>query len=190
MTIIGLLGRSRCGKDTIARILCDLLAPTHYDCVYIAKPLKDALASVYGFNEQHLYGHLKDVKDERYDMTPRDLCRYWSRNLMEMHGPDYFCRRLFKTMYDDARPTPRWVVADVRYKHDCDAIQERGGVIWRVERTPLPLVVAGEAHIDLLPYDVLVQNNRGLDELEARVKAALQKTHETHPHLRTCKDAE
>lgn len=191
MNLIGLLGRSRSGKDTVAGILCSLLKPMPYQRVHIAGGLKKALRELYGLNDDQLFGHLKDITDDRYNKSPRDLCRFWSQNMRTMHGEDVFTRRVFEE-YDTYRAKngvlPFWIITDVRYKHDCDAIRKRGGMIWKITRTPLPIDVPGECHIEQLPHDAHIHNNADLVALREAVKQQLSLTRLTHPHLKTCLD--
>lgn len=62
--LIGMLGKARCGKDTVAQMIRG--ARPHVSCVAFAKPMKDFCKLVYDWSDDHVYGHLKDVPDERY----------------------------------------------------------------------------------------------------------------------------
>jgi energy-coupling factor transporter ATP-binding protein EcfA2 len=177
--IIGLLGRSRSGKDTVADMLCGLLKPTPFERIYIAEPLKEGMRALYDFNHLHLYGCLKDVTDPRFDMTPREVCSKWSGFVRDIHGHDFFVRRLFER-YDSQTIKPHWIVSDVRYDHDCEAIRKRGGIIWKITRSPMPLNVPGEEHIDHMACDAHIHNTKDIASLRAEVTRLLAKTQQTH----------
>lgn len=184
MHLIGLLGRSRSGKDTVAHILLDALKPTNYRLRHISKPLKDALKSMYGYDDSHVFGKMKDVRDLRYDKTPRDLCHEWNQKLASMHGPDFLVRRTFDD-YDAhvqiGEQVPHWIIPDVRYPHDCDAIQARGGIIWKITRADLPFKLSHEDHIDRLDGDACIQNSADINALRESVLRILNQTRKTHP---------
>lgn len=65
--LIGLTGHKSVGKDTVADYLCARYGFTRLSC---AKPLKDALATIFGFTDAQLNGALKETKDPYWQMTP------------------------------------------------------------------------------------------------------------------------
>ena len=38
----------------------------------LAQPVKDAVRVLYGWTDNHTEGHLKDLRDPRFDVTPRE----------------------------------------------------------------------------------------------------------------------
>lgn len=86
-TIIGVTGRKRSGKDTVAEFIDDIVmgefgtsdefrplmsygdSPAHPRCVYriaFAQPLKEMCMSLFGWSEEHVNGRLKEEPDRRY----------------------------------------------------------------------------------------------------------------------------
>ena len=61
--IIGLTGKARSGKDTVAAHLQEAYKSHHY---WFSKPMKDACRSMFGWGDEHLYGELKEEVDQRY----------------------------------------------------------------------------------------------------------------------------
>lgn len=182
MHLIGLMGRCRSGKDTVASILMDLLQPNPYELVHIADGLKAAMRMLYGLHPSQLHGQSKDICDPRYGQSPRDICTLWGKFLMQTHGADFLTQRMF-SQYDPRITSPGWIVADVRYQHDIDAIHRRGGVVWKVERTSLPFKLEQEAHIDNLLVDGVIRNNADLGALRTEIIEHMEqhrKTHKTH----------
>lgn len=175
--LIGLMGRSRVGKDTVAEMLKELLKPAPFETVHIARPLKDSLAAIYGFNHAQLYGDPKDVVDPRYQRTPREMCASLSHFLMDKHGKDFLVRRTFER-YDMHRTQhgahPFWIIPDVRYMHDYVAIKRRGGLVWKITREDMPLHLACENHIDLLPCDAFIRNDADLKALRHVLRALIE----------------
>jgi len=61
-------GKSGSGKDVIA----DYLVSNYgYTKMSIATPLKEACRSIFQFNDDQLYGDLKNVIDHFWGLTPR-----------------------------------------------------------------------------------------------------------------------
>lgn len=178
MHLIGLMGRSRVGKDTVAGILMDVLKPTPFEKVHIAQPLKEALSCVYGFGHSQLFGNSKDQVDLRYNQTPRELCSGLSHFLMNTHGPDFLVRRTFER-YDSARESrgvpPFWIIPDVRFQHDYDAIKRRGGVVWKITRMHVPIYITHESNIDGLPCDAVIHNDADIHTLREMIHSQVER---------------
>jgi hypothetical protein len=66
--LIGLTGKARSGKDTVAGYLNNKHMFSHY---WFSKPMKDACRTIFGWDDRHLYGDLKEVVDPVYGISPR-----------------------------------------------------------------------------------------------------------------------
>jgi hypothetical protein len=73
------------------------------------------------------------------------------------------------------RKDRNYVVTDVRYLNEAEAIRKRGGVIVRVERPGYGPVrhYEGEVHDDSL-WDIVIHNDGTLADLHQKVRKALQ----------------
>ena len=82
--IIGLTGFKRSGKNTAGQFIEDLILeenenalsgdPVHPICVYqlsFARPLKQICCDVFGWDERHVDGDLKEVPDERFHRSSK-----------------------------------------------------------------------------------------------------------------------
>lgn len=166
--IIGILGRSRVGKDTTARIVRELLGSTiPYEIHHIAKPLKDSIMSMYHFSEEQMHGNMKDITDMRYGHSPRELCVIWNKKLAHLHGPTFLIHRFFEE-YEQNVAT-NIIIPDVRFPHDCYEIRRRGGILIKVVRNRFPLQRAEEAHIDQLGADVTISNDSDIETLQQNI---------------------
>jgi hypothetical protein len=162
--IIGLLGRSRCGKDTFARVLCQETR----DCYVVrrlAAPVKEAAAALYGFTQEQLEGPSKELTHPCWNIRPRDAMIRITHDTMGFMGPDFFTRR-FWTSYDGSRI----IIPDVRYEHDLAWIRERGGIVIKITRPTYALAHEAEAHIDALIGDTEIVNCGSLLEFEEKVR--------------------
>jgi hypothetical protein len=163
--IIGLLGRSRGGKDTFARVFCQETRDS-YVVRRLAAPVKEAAAALYGFTHAQLEGPSKELTDPCWDIRPRDAMIRITHDTMDFMGRDFFTRR-FWSSYDGARI----IIPDVRYEHDLAWIRERGGIIVKITRPQYALAHEAEAHIDGLIGDTEIINNGTLADFEEKIRA-------------------
>lgn len=75
MNLIGICGRARSGKDTIANILVKEFGFTR---VALADPIKRAARDFFDLTWEQCWGDLKDTPDERYPITKSS--HRWHRN--------------------------------------------------------------------------------------------------------------
>lgn len=152
--IIGLAGRARTGKDTVA----NLFANTHR-VVRFAQPVKDAVKVLYGWNDDDVETALKDQVDPKWGFSPRSAMIHMAQTTRLFAANDFFVKRLFENW--DGAPI---VIADVRYKHEVDAIHERGGITIKITRQGITRHEI-EFTVDELETTYQVTNDGTLDGL-------------------------
>lgn len=172
--IIGLLGRSRVGKDTVAKQVIAALGEDNTLVTRLSQPLKDAVRSLYGFTQEQVEDDLKEVVDPRYGISPRVCIQKLCMHIMDTHGKDFFSRQLYN-QYDHGTFSKKVVIIpDVRYEHDIQEIRKRGGVVIKVLRTsPSIPLHPWEDNIECLQGDYEIQNNKDLHWLVDQVNQIL-----------------
>lgn len=144
--IIGVCGLIGSGKDTIA----DYLQNIHqFRRESFAHTLKDAVASVFGWDRELLEGRTRESREwrEQVDpwwsdrlelpgLTPRYVLQYWGTEVCRrgFHDDIWIAsleNKLRKT-HDDI------VISDCRFPNEIKAIKAAGGVVIRVVRGPEP----------------------------------------------------
>lgn len=160
--IIGLVGRSRVGKDTAASFLSE----TH-TVRRLAQPVKDACKVLYGWSDEHVEGPLKEVTDATWNLTPRTAMVHLTQALRHCNGTNFFTKRFFDTW--DGRPV---VIPDVRFDHDIQEIHRRGGITIKITRHGVPDYLF-EFPIDSMSTMYEVENNGTVEELRLKVLACL-----------------
>jgi hypothetical protein len=123
--IIGLVGRARSGKDTVA----NFFRATH-NVRRFAQPMKDATKALYGWSDSDIETDLKDIPDLYWGLTPRTAMIHMAESTKKLVSPDFFVKRLFGDWTGDPI-----VIADVRYQNEVREIHERGGITIKIKRT-------------------------------------------------------
>ena len=167
--IIGITGHARHGKDSTADVIVKYFG---YKKHALADVMKEACRVIFGWTDEHLYGELKDIVDERFGVSPRhalqSLGTEWGQyklseydSFKETTGRKLWVNSLLNRIQGDA------VIADVRFPHEADAIRERGGFIIRVNRDyKVDLSHESEKAIEEINADFTINNTGTLIDLE------------------------
>lgn len=198
--IIGLSGYAGSGKDTVAKMMQYLMFKelenmntsdsykyrytTHYDYEsinqrllmeqetgYFPKKFAHSLKRICGILLQVRADYFEDrvFKEKLIDsgkMTNREFLRGVAKHLREL-DPDIFVNALFKSpVYGSVN----WIITDVRYENEVEAIRERGGMIVRINRASIKADQhISETGLDHISFDYTIENDGNLDELLAKV---------------------
>ena len=159
MIIIGFSGRGGSGKDTAASFIPDSTP------LAFAKPLKDAVASVFGFSDEQLYGDLKEVVDADWNVTPR--------HVMQSMGTDYLKTTFGKEVFIECcrkSGTKIVVITDVRFDEEAEMVHSLGGVVARIDRSGVKMMThASEQGISCHLVDYIISNDGTMEEFESSI---------------------
>ena len=142
MVLIGLLGKKRAGKDTLA----DYLVQNHqYTKISIADPLKQVCKILFGFTTDQLYGNSKEVVDDYWNITPREAYQFIGtdifRNSIEPLIPNikdtFWLKCFYRKFKNENLENENIVIADLRFQNEVDLIHELGGVVYKIVRPNL-----------------------------------------------------
>lgn len=158
--IIGLVGRSRVGKDTAAAFLA---AEQGYIIKRLAQPVKDACKVLYGWSDVEVESGAKEMVDKTWNVTPRFAMIHLTQTMRECMGSDFFTRRFF-----DSWDGESVVIPDVRFDVDVQEIHKRGGMTIKIVREGGPDHVF-EFTIDSLQTHHVIHNNGTIDDLKRSV---------------------
>ena len=144
--IIGICGFIGSGKDTVANYLVE---EHNYQRDSFAGALKDAVASVFGWDRQLLEGATPEAREwreqvdawwaERLDMptlTPRWVLQYWGTEVCRksFHNDIWIASLEHRLLQQDSDI----VISDVRFPNEVEVIKKAGGKVWWVQRGSLP----------------------------------------------------
>jgi hypothetical protein len=178
VTVLGLSGWARSGKDTIADYLVDVEG---YTKVSFAQPMKEAM---YRLNPRITVNEIQntalrvgidvygwDGLKERSPDIRGLLQRFGTEVGREMFGENFWVDYALNSIEDGSKV----VFSDVRFPNEADAIRQLGGKVYRVERYG---VEAANEHIsehalDKYKFDGKIQNNGTIQGLQQNVEQEL-----------------
>jgi hypothetical protein len=152
--LIGLVGRARVGKDTVANFF-----RTTHTLRRFAQPMKDAVKVLYGWSDLIIESNLKDEIDTKWGITPRTAMIHMAETTKQFIGPDFFIKRLFHDWKDEPI-----IISDVRFENEIREIHKRGGITIKISRSGIHKYDF-EDHIDSLETTYEIGNDGSLDEL-------------------------
>lgn len=168
--IIGITGRARAGKDSVAKILRNLYGARQYS---FAAPIRQFVADLCGMTLAELGLRKGFAAAALGGKTPRfamqTLGTEWGRETI------YDSIWVDKTLSDASRcPTGLAVIPDVRFANEASAILAAGGMVIRVTRPGEEIAESEHSSESGVP-DVLIHstiaNDGDLEDLERKVRA-------------------
>lgn len=184
-SLIGLSGFARVGKDEVANILVNDHGFTR---IAFADKLRDvlyALNPIVGESDLSGQGYtdirtlcVQDVIDE-YGWNGYKESKYKDeiRRLLQRLGTEAGRETLWDSIWVDATlknldPSKKYVVSDARFLNEFQAIKDRGGEIWRIERPGVGALNDHASETEALrwpKFDVTIVNSSTLGALVDRV---------------------
>lgn len=106
-------------------------------------------------------------------LTHRQLLQSFGEAIRSQINENFWILSMFST-YTDSK---FWIVSDVRYKNEAEAIRERGGFLIRLLRSGNQSDThSSETDLDDYPnFDILIANDSSLEVLFDRVKEVIKK---------------
>lgn len=165
--VIGITGRARSGKDTVASFLLAAIGGYQYA---FADPIR-AMLQPLGIDMRDPYWqkHKEDVIPA-LGVSPRHLMQTlgteWGRELIH---PEIW---LLLAKQRLLRMGPGMIISDVRFDNEAEWIRSIGGRIIHVRRktaTPVNQHVS-ENGVTLDPTDLVINNDGDLEDLQAQVR--------------------
>lgn len=178
--IVGLSGYAQSGKDTAAEILC---LNFYFTRKSFADPMRDALyrlnpiiSTAFANDGQRLADYVDELGWDEAKQLPevRRLLQVFGTEVgRNMFGENFWIDQAFKQIEDNDRV----VIADVRFPNEADAIKQRGGIVWRINRHNLSAVNShkSEHAMDNYMFDHVIYNDGTIDDLFDEVLMSARK---------------
>lgn len=165
MILIGISGKARAGKDTVAGFLhkvCYEQTGMGLPQISFAEKIKSIATDLFGWDGSK---ELLEQEDQG-----RKLLINLGNKMREIRSTvwvDYVVNNLDK-FHANSRDVAGYVVADVRFKNEAQIIKNAGGFLIRVERPGKQLDIDDptETDCDDVKFDYVIHNNNeGLDNM-------------------------
>lgn len=168
MILIGLCGKKRHGKDTMADYLVNKYG---FIKLVLAEPIKNICKELFGFTDEQLYGNKKEDIDEFWKISPRTIMQYFGTEIMRNKfteimphiGDNIFIEILKKKIYNLQRLNNdvKIVVSDIRYLNEVEMIHSLNGFMFKIIRNIVnnPDDHSSETTIDQINCCIIDNNN-------------------------------
>ena len=188
--IIGISGKAGSGKDTAAKMLEVLYANpdisyedfsnrkyknfADIQIVHFADILKETVQVLFGIGEWETNTQEgKKTTIEWIGKTVRELLQGVGQGLRDAIDPNLWIKALFA----NTKNWSNYIIADVRYPNEVDAIKERNGVLLRINRKDAG---AGNHSSEIVldnykEWDLVIDNNSTKEDLFNILKKIVQK---------------
>lgn len=177
ITVVGLSGYARSGKDTIGTVLLERgyvrasFADYIREALLALNPTVNGEGNLTELIENHGWESGKTMFPEVRQLQQR-MGTEVGRNML---GENIWVDLTFKNLADGSKV----VVTDCRFPNEADTVKRLGGEVWRVSRPGFTAVNAhpSETALDDWKFDRYFENNGSVDELHAKVRETLKDTH-------------
>lgn len=144
LKLIGVTGKARSGKDTVATILVE---EHGFVRTAFADPLKQAAAILFDWPPELAFSDsIKEHLSPFWNMTGREIMQKFGTEAMRgTFGEDFWVKR-WVTEYARLSPKHSIVVSDVRTDTEANAIRDLGGIIVHLRRDSAGLAGAEGLH--------------------------------------------
>lgn len=177
--VIAICGKKRCGKDTVANILCNLYG---YENIKIAQGLKDMLKTLFQFSDEQLETDSKDHVDMRWGISPRSAMQFMGTEVMQFEiqkilpdiGRKFWIKRTLDII--NQNPHKKYVISDLRFLHEFDELKKINAFIMCVDRSNNieEDTHSSETEFKNIPYDVIIYNNSTFKHLQDTINTLNQ----------------
>ena len=179
--IIGITGTIGSGKTTTSNILRKL----GFEEYAFASPLKE-IATVLKFSHDEIYGsqEQKLAVNKHWGISGREflqkfgseICRYTlPEKIPNMKLDGGLWIKLFQIEME-TNPGTDYVISDVRFRNEAEAVRKHGGVIIRISRNNKNEDASqhiSETEMSSIKPDFEINNNKSLQHLEKEVQRIL-----------------
>lgn len=172
--VIGIAGRAKSGKDTVADFLKEYC---HFKSTAFAEPIRAGMRAILGLEDKHFQHPDKEVVLEQFGKSPREMMQtlgtQWGRECVNKDLWLILAGSKIKAHQDAGYNV---AVTDVRFANEADYIRRQGGTIWHISRdvAGTPHTHESEAGISFVEGDSAIDNNGTLDYLYHQIRKLLE----------------
>ncbi|ARM83971.1 deoxynucleotide monophosphate kinase family protein [Marinobacter salarius] len=179
MRLIGVTGKARSGKDTVAKALIERFGLVKYS---FADPMKEGVKVMFGLSEDHVNGDLKEQVIPSIGVSPRRILQTlgteWGRDIIRNDLWVVLAQKKWEAVKQATDETFHggMIVPDVRFEDEAEFIRSNGGTLIHIERDAAQEIEGhiSEAGVKWQKGDARVKNNGTLTDLKRWVTWAMK----------------
>lgn len=185
MKLIGLTGRAGCGKDTVARFLCEA---NGFVQIALADPLREGIKAMLGITDKQLQDRaLKEATIDWLGRSPRELLQTLGTEWGREHVAADLWLRVAARRIERIKASPPClhvagiVISDIRFENEADWLREQGGQVWHIKgrsttASNTAAAHSSEQHVPAMAGEPRIYNFGTLDNLYEEVTEFLMET--------------
>lgn len=167
--IIGLIGKKKSGKDTIAKMMQSILGhSTYIITTSFAAALKEEVCEGCGISNEFLTEHKDNF---------RLILQGWGTNFRrQLCGEDYWVKKVESEILGLIH-TDYVIITDVRFQNEADMIRKMNGKLVRVireETDDYTDLHPSEEQMDMIIPHYTIDNDSDIEALKIRTNILLQ----------------
>ncbi|RKZ11296.1 deoxynucleotide monophosphate kinase [bacterium] len=174
--LIGLAGPARSGKDSVANIIKDQTMAMN---IAFAEPIKKMLSALLDPITPNARWEPVDKEQQiprigkSYRQLIQTLGTEWGRDLI---NPDIWLNLAMTKADYWLNLNSHVTITDVRFANEADAIRQRGGYIWHIDRPNIQIVNPHASEQQQLGHlgDIIIDNSGTLGDLRSIVNQQLE----------------
>lgn len=168
--LIGVSGKARAGKDLFADTLNQVMRDLGYETYQVKKyadPLKNICRILTGSENWETSEDKHEMLDS-YGVSKREFMQIIGTECIREKFPNAWLNATL-SKYDGSTP---WIITDVRFPNEVKAIEDRGGLLIRIESTRWDGGAGNhtsETALDEYPFENIVYNNTSVEDYIEKV---------------------
>ena len=186
LTLIGIIGVKKSGKDTVGNYLVENFEFTRYA---FGDPVKDICKTLFDLSDEQLNNHIfKEKKDERWGISPREMFQRIGTEFGQFELFKLFpelkkrikYREIWVKLFEEwiqKNKEKKVVITDVRFKHEAKKIKDLGGINIKINRDiDKKDDHISEMELNQIPKDLIdfeIDNNYKLVDLYSQIDSII-----------------
>lgn len=177
--IIGFAGKKQSGKTTAVNIIKEKFK----DRVIILNfgdAVKESLRPIFHFTDEELYGDKKEVINEFWGITPRNIMQFFATELMRQQISDKYKNIggniwVLSLEYQIKQITDKnkiILIGDLRFKNEYDMIKKYNGLTVRINKNIKDNEFSNhisEHDLDNSDFDYEIENNESMETYKTKI---------------------
>lgn len=176
--IVGIVGKERAGKDEVAKVF----KKNGYFRLAFADSLKKYCKSMFNITDEEMDDDNKDTPLKKLSLrSPREVLKEIGTATRSIY-PNIWIDKTLSTLDTDYS----YIITDVRFKNELEAVQALGAKIIRLERPDHLRVVVPESKdpnhfkrveqdiVSMIKPDFVIVNDGTIEQLHAKVEEIIR----------------